>query len=183
MSNSDISSTNSFKMGQEDEDASKLGDSEDNRSRNDSTQRLIDSLAKHKSKSNSRSKSKKHSSRKRSSRTGQDGDDISRLGDSEDNRSRPGINQRLQNNLAKHRSKSDSRNPKSHSRKSSSRKSSKHQKNRDSSKSHARKSMFSTPNLSRSSPNTKSRNAFPRYPSTDISENNRNSESDISHGF
>ena len=128
MSNSDISSTNSLQMGQEDEDASRLGDNEDNRSTNDSTQRLIESLARHKS-------------------------------------------------------KSDSRISKNHSRKSSSRKSSRHRKNRESGKSASRKPGFSTPTFYRNNPATNSRKSLPRFPSPDISENTRNSESDISHGF
>ena len=54
--NSDTSSAQSIKMGQEDEDASYQGDSEENRSRNnrsrtDATQGLIDILLNQKSKS------------------------------------------------------------------------------------------------------------------------------------
>ena len=96
-------------MGQEDEDSSRLGDNKDNRSTNDSTQRLIESLAKHKSKSNSRN-SRKHSGKRRSPKNhGPDGDDSSRIGENLDNRSRTDITRRLQNTSAKHRSKSDSR--------------------------------------------------------------------------
>ena len=168
-------------MGQEDEDSSRLGDNEDNRSTNDSTQRLIESLAKHKSKSNSRN-SRKHSGKRRSSKNGPDGDDSSRIGESLDNRSRTEITRRLQNTSAKHRSKSDSRISKNHSRKSSSRKSSKHKKTREFGKSASRKPGFSTPNFTRITPATKSRKSHSRSPSPETSEKTRNSESDSSHG-
>ena len=93
------------------------------------------------------------------------------------------ITKRLLESLAKHRPKSDSRISKTHSRKSSSRKSSRHRKNRESGKSASRKPGFSTPTFYRNNPATNSRKSLPRFPSPDISENTRNSESDISHGF